>query len=150
MRTWCNLVLVHLPLLILGLASAAGQNLDLGQTFRDMFSNETVEDVEWFSVSQDGTKVKIAYCSRSSPCRLMEKCISSGCPERLTRLKTDGVSIILSNVTQADRGLEFQCQIHPRRGPEVYNYLIRIKEISPREGQCDAHQLCFCSLWVTA
>jgi len=114
------------------LSSAAGQNLDLSQTFHDIFSEETVEDIEWYRVSQDGTKVKIAYCSPSSPCRLVENCISS-CPEYLTRLKTDGVSIILSNATQADRGLEFQCQIHPKimtKGPRVY--MIRIKEISPR------------------
>ena len=152
MRTWCNLVLVRLPFLILGLSSTAGQNLNLGQTLRDMFSNEAVEDVEWFRVSQNGTKVKIAYCSSSSPCRL-KNCISS-CPEYLTRLKTEGLSIILSNVTQADRGLEFQCQIHHRimaKGPGVYNYMIRIKEISaPREGQCDAYQSRSCSLWVTA
>ncbi|XP_020602595.1 uncharacterized protein LOC110041628 [Orbicella faveolata] len=115
------------------LSSTAGQNLDLGQTFQGMFSKEKVEDIEWYRVSQDGTKVKIAYCSPSSPCRLVENCISS-CPEYLARLRTDGVSIILSNVTQADRGLEFQCQIHPKimtKGPRVY--MIRIKEISPRE-----------------
>ena len=133
-----------LPVLfILGLSSTAGQNLDLGQTFQAMFSKETVEDIEWYRVSQDGTKVKIAYCRPSSPCKLVENCISS-CPEYLTRLKTDEVSIILSNVTQADRGLEFQCQIHPKimtKGPQVY--MIRIKEVSPREGQCDSRDLRF-------
>ena len=123
---------------ILGLTSRAGKNLDLSQTFHGMLSKKTVEDIEWYRVSQDGTKVKIAYCSPSSPCRLVKHCISS-CPEYLTRLKTDGLSIILSNVTQADRGLEFQCHIHPKImtiGPRVY--MIRIKEISPREGQYDA------------
>ena len=106
-----------------------------------MFSKETVEDIEWYSVSQDGTKVKIAYCSSSSLCRL-ENCISS-CPEYLTRLKTEGLSIILSNVTQADRGLEFQCQIHPKIMTEVPQvYMIRIKEVSPR-GQCDSRKLRF-------
>lgn len=111
-----------------------------------MFPKETVEDIEWYRVSQDGTKVKIAYCSPSSPCRLLENCISS-CPEYLTRLKTDRLSIILSNVKQADRGLEFQCQIHPKtmtEGPRAY--MIKIKEISPREGQCDSRELLFCSV----
>jgi len=115
------------------LSSTAGQNLDLGQTFQGMVSKETVEDIEWYRVSQDGTKVKIAYCSPSSPCRLVENCISS-CPEYLTRLKTDGVSIILSNATKTDRGLEFRCLIHPKimtKGPQVY--MIKIKDISPRK-----------------
>ena len=97
-----------------------------------MVSKKTVEDIEWYGVSEDGTKVQIAYCVPSSPCKLVENCISS-CPEYLSRLKTDGLSIILSNVTQADRGLEFQCQIHHMtKGPRIYT--ISIKEISPREG----------------
>ena len=105
-----------------------------------------MEDSEWYRVSEDGTKVKIAYCSPPSPCRLVEDCISS-CPEYLKRLKTDGLSIILLNVTQADRGSEFQCQIHSKimtDGPEVY--MIKINDISPGEGQCDSRQLRFCSL----
>ena len=127
--------------LILGLSSKAGQNLDLSQTFHGMFYKKTVEDIEWSRVSEDGTKVKIAYCSLPSPCRLVEDCISS-CPEYLRRLITDGLSIILLNVTQADRGLEFQCEIHPKimtKGPEVY--MIKINYISPGEGQCDSRQL---------
>ena len=132
------------PLLILGLSSTAGQNLDLSQPFQGIFSKETGEDIEWYRVSQHGKKVKIAHCSPSSPCKL-ENCISS-CPEYLKRLKTNGLSIILSNVKQADRGLEFQCEIHKTmtKGPRAYR--IRIKEISPREGQCDSRELLFCSL----
>ena len=105
-----------------------------------MFSKETVEEIEWSRVSQDGTKVTIANCSPPSPCRLVEDCISS-CPEYLTRLKADGLSIILSSVTQADRGLEFQCKIDSKimiKGPEVY--IIEIKDISPGKGQCDSRQ----------
>ncbi|XP_020610627.1 uncharacterized protein LOC110049182 isoform X2 [Orbicella faveolata] len=115
------------------LSSSAGQNLNLTQPFQAMFSMETVEDIEWYRISRDGAKVKIAYCNPSSTCILVEVCTSS-CPEYLTRLKTDGLSIILSNVKQADRGLEFQCQIHHKimtKGPRVY--MIRIKAISPRE-----------------
>ena len=120
------------PYFILGLSSTAGQNLDLSQRLHGIFLKETVEDIEWYRVSKNGTKVQIAYCGPSSPCRLVENCISS-CPKYLTRLKTDGLSIILSNVTRADRGLEFQCQIHlMTKRPRVYT--ISIKEISPREG----------------
>lgn len=111
-----------------------------------MVSKEPVEDTEWYRIAQDGTKVKIAQCSPSSSCNLVENCISS-CPEYLTRLKTDGLSIILSNVTQADRGLEFHLRMHFKimtKGPQVY--MIKIKDVSPPEGQCDALQLRFCSL----
>jgi len=119
------------------LSSTAGQNLDLSQRLHGIFLKETVEDIEWYRVSKNGTKVQIAYCGPSSPCRLVENCISS-CPKYLTRLKTDGLSIILSNVTRADRGLEFQCQIHlMTKRPRVYT--ISIKEISPREAVDDAN-----------
>ena len=110
-----------------------------------MFSKEPVEDIEWYRVTQDGKEVKMAYCDPSSSCMLVENCISS-CPEHLTRLKTDGLSVILSSVTQADRGLEFQMQMHFKimtgKAPRVY--MMKIKNVSPREGQCV--NLRFCSL----
>ena len=130
---------------VLGLSSIAGQDLVLGQTFHSNISKEPVEDIDWYRVTQDGKEVKMAYCDPSSSCKLVESCISS-CPEYLTRLKTDGLSIILSSVTQADRGLEFQMQMHFKimtgKAPRVY--MIKIKNVSPREGQCV--NLRFCSL----
>ena len=101
-----------------------------------MISKEPVEDVDWYRVARDGKEVKMAYCNSSS-CMLVENCINS-CPEYLTRLKADGLSIILSSVTQADRGLEFQMHMHfnimTGKAPRVY--MIKIKDVSPREGQC--------------
>ena len=119
-----------------------GQTLDLSLPFRGRFFKENVQDIEWYRILQDGTKVKLAYCSPFWSSCVFESCASS-CPEYLRRLKTEELSIILTNVKPDDRGLEFQCKLEPAANartaaamkPEVYT--IRIKDISPQQGQCN-------------
>ena len=133
---------------VLGLTATTGQTLDLNQPLRGRFFKENVQDIEWYRILQNGTKAKIAYCSPFRSSCVLENCTGS-CPEYLTRLTTEGLSIILTNVKPDDRGLEFQCKLEPAANartaatmkPEVYT--IRIKDISPPQGQCDSRNLRF-------
>ncbi|KAJ7336712.1 hypothetical protein OS493_011934 [Desmophyllum pertusum] len=113
------------------LSTTAGESLDLSQPFRGTFPKETVEDMLWYRILKDRPKEKVAYCNPSLPC-ILETCNSS-CPEYLTRLKTDGMSIILTDVKQADSGLEFQCEMYPETANgNTRVYIIRINDIVPR------------------
>lgn len=134
---------MSLPPVFQGLSTTAGKSLDLSRPIQGTFSKKTEQDITWYRILQDGTKEEIVYCSPSKGSCVLKNCTKS-CPEYLTRLKTDGLSLILTNATRADRGLEFRCELHPEMIGTPRVYTIRIKNVMPpRAGQytCDLPDL---------
>lgn len=126
---------MSLPPVFQGLSTTAGKSLDLSRPIQGTFSKKTVQDITWYRILQDGTKEEIVYCSPSKGSCVLKNCTKS-CPEYLTRLKTDGLSLILTNATRADRGMEFRCELHPEMIGTPRVYTIRIKNVMPpRAGQ---------------
>nr|XP_058953198.1 uncharacterized protein LOC131780602 isoform X2 [Pocillopora verrucosa] len=112
------------------LSTTVGKSIDLSRPIHGKFSKNDMEDISWYRILQDGGKEKIAHCSPSRVLCTLINCTRS-CPEYLTRLKTDGLSVILTKVTPNDRGLRFQCELHPigiQRAPRVY--IIRVRDVA--------------------
>ena len=117
-----------------GLSTTVGKRIDLSREIHEKCSEKDVEDITWYRILQGGGKEKIAHCSPSRVSCLLINCTRS-CPEYLRRLKTNGLSVILTNVTPNDRGLKFQCELHPGIHGTRQAYTIKIKEVAvPREG----------------
>ena len=117
-----------------GLSTTVGKRIDLSRAIHEKCSEKDVEDITWYRILQGGGKEKIAHCSPSRVSCLLINCTRS-CPEYLRRLKTNGLSVILTNVTPNDRGLKFQCEVHPGIHGTRQAYTIKIKEVAvPREG----------------
>ena len=127
--------LICLPFSSQGLSTTVGKSIDLSRPIHGKFSRNDMEDISWYRILQDGGKEKIAHCSPSRVLCTLINCTRS-CPEYLTRLKTDGLSVILTKVTPNDRGLRFQCELHPigiQLAPRVY--IIRVRDVAlPRPG----------------
>lgn len=116
------------------LSTTVGKRIDLSRAIHEKCSGKDVEDITWYRILQGGGKEKIAHCSPSRVSCLLINCTRS-CPEYLRRLKTNGLSVILTNVTPNDRGLKFQCELHPGIHGTRQAYTIKIKEVAvPREG----------------
>ncbi|XP_022786029.1 uncharacterized protein LOC111326324 isoform X1 [Stylophora pistillata] len=116
------------------LSSTVGESIDLSRVIHGKFSKKGVEDITWYRILQGGRKEKIVHCSPSRASCVLISCVRS-CPEYLTRLKTDGLSVILTNVTPNDRGLEFQCELYPGIHGPHRAYSIKIREVAePQEG----------------
>jgi len=94
----------------------------------------------WYFILPDGKKQTVAYCNATA--------CNKTCPECLPRLELDGMSLILRNVRQADRGLQLQRRIEPdmihgmavKPMPRVYTAKIKdVLEFS--SGQSESHGL---------
>ena len=133
-------MLIESPCIYLGLSARVGQDLILNQAFGAMPSKENIQDIWWYRIQQDGKK-ELLYCNSTS-CGKFTDCYSS-CPEYLTRLSTVGTSLILKNVGQNDRGLEFQRRIELNMKRMAAKPMPRIETVKIKVvlGKCLLHGL---------
>ena len=120
------------------MSTVAGQDVNLNQALGEMPSRESVEDMWWYWINPSGENQKIVYCD-SMGC-LFENCIGS-CLQCRPRLKIEGVTLVLMNVEEEDRGLKLECRIYPKiigRMPQVYT--LKIKDVFP-SGQFHLHEM---------
>lgn len=94
------------------LTGEVGKDLYLKKSEEEI-SPSGIEGVYWYAVYPNGTKQRIVYCNPTG-LRRFERCPGSSCPEWFSRLEMDGIfTLVLKNLTKADRGLMFLRRIEP-------------------------------------
>lgn len=115
-----------------GLTGEVGKDLYLKKS--EEISPSGIEGVYWYAVYPNGTKQRIVYCNPTG-LRRFERCPGSSCPEWFSRLEMDGIfTLVLKNLTKADRGLMFLRRIEPnmweRTAPTPKLDYVKIENIS--------------------
>ncbi|CAH3193248.1 unnamed protein product [Porites evermanni] len=120
------------------LTARIGKNLSLTpQEFAEKRLSKTLfdEDIWWSMIEDNGKKCTFLYCNATSYCTFSNDPCYQSRPQFSKRLELKGLSLILTDVRQGDRGLVFQRRIHPnslmkrRDKPWHELYTVKIQNI---------------------
>ena len=134
------LIQFALVLFFLGLTARTGKNLSLTpQKFAEKQLSTTLfdEDIWWSMIEDNGKKCTFLYCNATSYCTFSNDPCYQSRPQFSKRLELKGLSLILTDVRQGDRGLVFQRRIHPnslmkrRDKPWHELYTVKIQNVLP-------------------
>ena len=93
-----------------------GQNLSLTpqkEREKQLSKNLFDEDIWWSKIEDKGRKCKFLYCNATAYCAFRKDPCYESRAEFFKRLEIRGLSLILTDVREEDRGLVFQRRIHP-------------------------------------
>ncbi|KAM7437587.1 hypothetical protein ABFA07_012776 [Porites harrisoni] len=124
------------------LTARTGKNLSLTpQKFAEKQLSKTLfdEDIWWSMIEDNGKKCTFLYCNATSYCTFSNDPCYQSRPQFSKRLELKGLSLILTDVRQGDRGLVFQRRIHPnslmkrRDKPWHELYTVKIQNVLPSD-----------------